>query len=233
MISRREFLKITGLSTFAFFAGRNLASFINQESNELTLISFLPENESLIKSVVEKFIKRTKVNLNIDEALNFIINRLTKENLAKIDNFFITKEKLNSQFYSDILISNNVYSVYNPNSFPEFFDFRQELKSYKAEIKLTCFYTESNLIDHLFKPSHKTLQILNHQGLYDTIRLDKNFSTIVVNGNYGKLELSVKDRLVRVTNSNCRNKHCVNSGLISQPNQAIACAPNKILLRIV
>lgn len=233
MISRREFLKLAGISTFTFFAGRKLASLVNQNSNELTLISFLPNDHNLISLVVDKFVKKINSNLNVNELISQINADFMKDNIIKYGNFLFIKERLDADFNSDILISDNVYSIYDPMYSPDLFNLRSELRNRKAQIKLSCYYNNPNLLNQIFMPTEKKLQVVNQHGIFDEIPLSRDYSRIMLKGNQGKLEFSIKDGVVRVINSSCRNKHCVNSGLISQQNQNLACAPNKILLRIV
>lgn len=45
--------------------------------------------------------------------------------------------------------------------------------------------------------------------------------------------ITIKDGVVSMTYSTCRNQVCVNTGAISQTKDAIVCLPNKIVVEIV
>lgn len=45
--------------------------------------------------------------------------------------------------------------------------------------------------------------------------------------------ITIKDGIVSMTYSTCKNQVCVNTGAISQTKDAIVCLPNKIVVEIV
>jgi len=45
--------------------------------------------------------------------------------------------------------------------------------------------------------------------------------------------ITIKDGVVSMTYSTCKNQVCVNTGAISQTRDAIVCLPNKIVVEIV
>ena len=45
--------------------------------------------------------------------------------------------------------------------------------------------------------------------------------------------ITIKDGVVSMTYSTCKNQVCVNTGAISQTKDAIVCLPNKIVVEIV
>ena len=48
----------------------------------------------------------------------------------------------------------------------------------------------------------------------------------------GHMKIEVKARKIRVLDSDCAGRICVNMGYISLPGSAIVCAPNKTVLKI-
>ncbi len=48
----------------------------------------------------------------------------------------------------------------------------------------------------------------------------------------GKMSLQIKDNKVRVADSDCPRKICIQQGWISQPGQVIYCVPNNIMVEI-
>ncbi len=59
---------------------------------------------------------------------------------------------------------------------------------------------------------------------------DQHFS---VDGPLGKMEIEVKDKRVRVINSPCKRKICVQTGWIDKPYQTIICAPNRVVIDLL
>lgn len=55
---------------------------------------------------------------------------------------------------------------------------------------------------------------------------------INVEGEKGRVVIEVKDGGVRVVESSCLQKICVNTGRINRPGQNIICLPNKVLVTI-
>jgi hypothetical protein len=55
---------------------------------------------------------------------------------------------------------------------------------------------------------------------------------VSIAGPLGDTRILIRGKSVRIEDSPCPNKTCVASGAISEPNQWIACLPNKVLVRI-
>jgi len=63
--------------------------------------------------------------------------------------------------------------------------------------------------------------------LLEHMRLDKDQEVIL-----GRMLLEIKGGRIRVRESDCPRKICVNTGWIKTPGQVIACVPNKVLVEI-
>jgi len=53
-----------------------------------------------------------------------------------------------------------------------------------------------------------------------------------VHGQLGEAEIEIKDGRVRMVNSPCPKKECVQTGWIDKPYQAIICLPGRIVIRL-
>lgn len=62
-----------------------------------------------------------------------------------------------------------------------------------------------------------------------SLRMDKRIN---VEGEKGSVVIEVKEGRVRVVESSCFQKICVNTGWINKPGQNIVCLPNKVLITI-
>jgi len=59
---------------------------------------------------------------------------------------------------------------------------------------------------------------------------DQRFS---VDGPLGSTEIEIEDNRVRVADSPCRKKICVDTDWIDKPYQTIVCAPNRVVIRLI
>ena len=63
------------------------------------------------------------------------------------------------------------------------------------------------------------------------VPLDRD-QTFSVDGPLGATDIEVKGRRVRVLDSPCTKKICVNTGWIDKAYQTIVCAPNRVVIRL-
>lgn len=67
--------------------------------------------------------------------------------------------------------------------------------------------------------------------LYGTYDLNKNQS-IQIQNQYGSNTLSIQSGTVSMTESDCRNQICVQTGPIEEPGQMIVCLPHELIAEI-
>lgn len=67
--------------------------------------------------------------------------------------------------------------------------------------------------------------------LYGTYDLNKNQS-IQIQNQYGSNTLSIQNGAVSMTESDCRNQICVQTGPIEAPGQMIVCLPHELIAEI-
>jgi hypothetical protein len=201
---------------------------------------FIPADEQVIANIVASFKNKVKSNTEpvviADSKIGEIINRVDiksrKEIFSTNGSITYRLKRLNEQVDSDIIISdvnNSVYSLDDLNS--AFENIRAGLKNRKADFLFTAEYTETDFLSSLFKSGSKEVVIENEKGLVDRISLDKGYKNILIDGPQGKTGLKVENGMVKVYKSTCRHgicKHSVASGV----GNIIACAPNKVLVKI-
>lgn len=66
---------------------------------------------------------------------------------------------------------------------------------------------------------------------HQTIFLSRD-TVITITGPVGKTVVEVKGKRVRVQDSDCRNKICVQTGWIEKSGQMSVCAPNRVIVQI-
>lgn len=239
---RRDFLKLTGLAAVAAGTGFTAGKILNnKKSVSYTLHGFLPADEQVIRKTVAVFNQKVKSNTNpvviADGSLaRFIQNsdRLSKhKSYSNSGKIIYRVKKLSSFVNADILVSDEQTNIYSPeNDFTiSLSDLRNELQNRKAEYIFTAEYKDESFFSSLFRSDEKEVVIENKNGIADRISLDKNFKNIKVKGLRGKTEFSIQNRIVKVHSSQCRHEICKHT-FASSNGDIIACAPNKVLLRI-
>ncbi|MCK7523116.1 MAG: NusG domain II-containing protein [Ignavibacteriales bacterium] len=109
---------------------------------------------------------------------------------------------------------------------------RNELKGRKASYVFSADYKESDLLSFLFKVNSKKVIVENEKGTVEEISLDKNYKNILIDGVRGKTGLEINNSAVHVHTSSCRHEICMQT-IAHNSGDIIACAPNKVLVRIV
>jgi hypothetical protein len=242
MISRRNFLKIAGLTSVALGAGYTTGKLTgNSKTINYTVHGFIPADGQVITNIVASFKNKVKSNTEAvviaDSKIGEIINRADiksrKENFSTKGSITYRLKRLNEQLDSDIIISDANNSVYSLNDLNSAFEYiRAGLKNRKADFLFTAEYNETDLLSSIFKSGSKEVVIENEKGLVDRVSLNKNYSNINVEGPQGKTGLKIENEIVQVHTSTCRHGICKHS-IASGVGNIIACAPNKVLIKVV
>jgi hypothetical protein len=153
---------------------------------------------------------------------------------SKSGNLIVEVEKLKHSVPGDILFSDTKKNIYSPESDFDFYmlRLRSEVKKQDASYRLTAYYNNDNLISSLFKSGTGTVIIENENGIYDQIKLSGSNKEIDIKGPSGKTGIVISNNSVHIKSSCCRNGLCKNMGSIKNSGSMIACAPNKVLVRI-
>jgi hypothetical protein len=75
-------------------------------------------------------------------------------------------------------------------------------------------------------------EILVDAKLVQTVDLSKNQTFTVTGVNGGTNLVVVSDGKIAVTDADCPDKICVNTGAISKPGQTIVCMPHRVVVQI-
>jgi hypothetical protein len=241
MISRRNFLKIAGLTSVALGAGYTTGKLTgNSKTINYTVHGFIPFDEQVIANLVSSFKNKVKSNsepvIISDSKIGEIINRFDlnsrKENFTNSGSITYRLKRLDKQIDSDIIVSDADNSVYSLDDLSSAFEnIRTGLKNRKADFLFTAEYTETDFLSSIFKSGSKEVVIENEKGLVDKISLDKSYKNILIDGPQGKTGIKIENGIAQVHTSTCRHGICKHT-IASSVGNIIACAPNKILVRI-
>lgn len=242
MISRRNFLKLAGLSTLALGSGY-LTGKLTQSSKPVyySIHGFIPEDEKITKKILTAFKNKVRSNSEAltlsDSKFGEVITRLDKEfynsNYNSEGKITYTLKRLRKPIDSDLIISDDNNTVMSLDDFSgNLFNLRNELRGRKADYVLTVEYREEDFLSSLFKSNKKEVVIENEKGVAEKISLSKNYKNISVSGIQGKTDIAITNGTVRVLSSACRHEICKQT-IASKAGDIIACAPNKVLIKIV
>lgn len=242
MISRRNFLKIAGLSSVALGAGFTIGKFIgNKKSVYFTVHGFIPADEQIIANLVNAFKNKVKSNSEpvvisdskIGEMINRIDLKSQKGNFTYKGSVTYRLKRIDKQVDSDIIISDANNSVYSPDDLNSAFEnIRSGIKNRRADFLFTAEYKETDFIASLFGADKKEVVIENERGIVDIIPLHKNYKNILIDGPQGKTGLKIENGFAQVHTSTCRHGICKHS-IANGVGNIIACAPNKVLIKVV
>jgi len=212
------------------------------ENQHYSVYCFLPSDEKLITEVVRVFTTTVKSNsapiINADDDYKFLLQKLVrKHEQASFSNkgsVSYSVKPLNKHANSDIIVSDNNKSIYSlKNDFTdELMKIRSMIYGTEANIFFTAVYKQSNILSSLFSSNQREIVIENKNGVFDKISLNSKHKNIIVDGPQGDTEIEISNGLVKVTKSTCRNKLCEKSRYAAKVGDVIACAPNKVLIRI-
>lgn len=240
MISRRSFLKVSGLTAVALSTGYGAGKLnINNKNSFFAVHGFIPAEEKIFRQIVSSFTEKVKPSSDAiifaDTRHTSIINEIFNQRTGRSENgnVKITLTKINADVQSDIIVSENNSAVLNPESFNSAFTgIRSEIKSQRAEYFIKAEFREQSLLSSLLYTNTRTAIIENEKGIVDKLNLNRSYNDIIVNGPYGRTTIALKNGSIGIHSSSCRNQICKHSGYINENGQIVACAPNKIILRI-
>lgn len=242
MISRRNFLKIAGLSTVAVGAGFTTGKYIgSKKSVYFAVHGFIPADEQILSQLVAGFKNKVRSNADpvvladakIGEVITRLDSRLRNKAFSNSGNIIYRLKRLDKQIDSDIIISDTENPVYSLNDLNYgFSNIRTSIKNKKANYIFSAEYNERDFLSSILNSNKKEVIIENEKGLVERISLDKNYKNILVDGPQGKTALRIENGIVQVQKSTCRHEICKHS-VAGGVGNIIACAPNKVLIKVV
>ncbi len=242
MLSRRNFLKLAGLGSIALTAGYSAGKIIQNNKSEYFIVhGFLPADENILLNLISSFSSKVKSNsqpviiadTKIGEVVYRLHNQNIKSNFYKDGKVIYRVKKLNNNLDADIIVGDGISSVYSPDDFNfSFFNLRSQLKNKKADLLFTAEFKNENIFSSILNSNKKEFVIENEKGIAERISINSNYKNISVNGVYGKTVLIIENGIARVNSSPCKNGICKHT-YASETGSIIACAPNKVLVKVV
>jgi hypothetical protein len=244
MISRRSFLKLSGFAAVSLGSGLTVGKFVsnNSTNKNLILCGFVPEDKESIITLLNSFIDTTlrnnpfELHVKGDPSLASVIKTRIQSNGNNIisgNKVIVNISRLNSPLPADILIKESNSYIYSPESdfSQRFIDIRNSISGKDGVYLLQAEIKENSFFD-LFNSNDKVAVIENEKGIIEKINLNRKGVTLSANGSQGKVVFNIGDGFAHVHSSSCRHQLCKQSGHAISKGDFIACAPNKVILRI-
>jgi hypothetical protein len=245
MISRRSFLKLSGLAAVATGAGFGTGSLLTRgETRRFSMHAFVPGDERLLRDMLQMFSAEIPSGSSIqaidaDSQWSTVIRSALRRRTfsAGADHgtgqVRVRMQRLGAPVQGDILLSDDRKRIYDPAGHftTTLHTLRGSLKASEAQYMISAEYVESPAMASLFS-SGSVLVVEHDRGLYDRIPLDGKTRHIDIPGAHGRTGVTITAAGAHVHASSCRHGVCRKTGMASHPGDVIACAPNRVLLRI-
>jgi hypothetical protein len=145
----------------------------------------------------------------------------------------VRMQRLGRPINGDVLVSDDRKRMYDPDG-----DFsmalqglRGRLQSSEAQYMISADYIEEAPLAALLSAGN-VLVVENSDGVVDRIALDGRSRRLDVRGPQGRTGVSIRGDNVHVHSATCRHELCRKAGIVFRVGDVIACAPNRVLLRI-
>jgi hypothetical protein len=243
MINRKKFIKISSLSAIALGSGYSLGKLFPAEPDaRFAVYGFLPSSDKILKKVIKSFIQigygKITPTIMADDYYKTLIMQLyrSQNNFSTLNNYTVTYRiiQLQKTIDADIILSDNSKSVYSPHTDfnKDFLNLRTEIKNLKAAVFFSAEYNRTNILSSFINPKHRKVIVENENRIIEKFPLGSSYKDLIINGPVGQTIVEINDNQASIKKSSCRNKICERSGIVSLPGDIIACAPNRLLIRI-
>lgn len=236
-LSRREFLRLAGISAIAAGVGYGAGAIgWRSQPPSLSLQAFIPADEDLAASLLNAFVSLGTPHhyssaAGVDrwaEMMRYPIS--SGQYPAAGGKLTIQTSQLDKPVPSDLLLSDSRVSIYDPERDfnAEFVNLRKQLRDLSADLNLKAIFTGQE------RPSDgRTFAIISdHRGLYDQIPLSRNYDSITIDGPVGKTSVRILDGKLWIHNASCRQHLCQKASPLAVTGDRTVCAPNRLLIEI-
>jgi hypothetical protein len=246
MISRRSFLKLSGLTAVAIGAGAGTGYLYNTAGTQrcFAMHGFVPGDRRIAAAFLQAFVNELPEEVRgltptvhadgqWHDALRagFRGNSFSSGPVFEKGRITLRMTALAHTVPADVLVFDERKNMYIPER-----DFngslsevRGMLQGAQARYQLSAVYDETPPLASLLSRG-RVVVVENERGIVDRIPL-RGKQTLRVTGPQGATGVTITDAAVLVHSSTCRHSLC-RQGIASAPGDVIACAPNRVLLRI-
>ncbi len=245
MISRRSFLKLSGLAVGAFGAGLGSGHLLsNDTGRRIAVHGFVPDDDAAVAALLGVFRAELPSRagapvIDADARWHGVLSRalgsptLSEGPRSGSGRVVVRMQRLGSSVRGDVLVTDDRKRIYNPDGdfSMALHNLRSRLQSTDAEYMISAEYVEEAPFASLFSTG-SVLVVENAGGIVERMPLQGRTRSFDVDGPRGRTGVTVRHGSVHVHSASCRHALCRKAGSASRPGDVIACAPNRVLLRI-
>lgn len=245
MISRRSFLKLTGIAAAAAGAGFGTGSLVDGgNGRRFAVHGFVPDDDRVVTDVLRFFSSELPAvssapTISADGRWTRLLADALRPGSRSSGpdhgqgHVAVRLMRIGQTLPGDLLVADDRKRIYDPAG-----DFsvalhglRARLKDSEARYMISATYTEEAPLASLFAGA-RVLVVESDRGVIDRIPLDGRNRTLSVDGRMGRTGLTIGTDGAHVHSASCRHGLCRGAGVAARPGDVIACAPNRILLRV-
>ncbi|MEZ4386317.1 MAG: NusG domain II-containing protein [Candidatus Krumholzibacteriia bacterium] len=240
MTSRRSFFKTAVLGGAAFAAGLKLGDALDGgPRRRLTLHGFVPATERGVRQVLAAFLAAETGALpaptvDAPQAWRSAVAGSLREASPRYVRdrgrlFDVQVSLLERPLPADLLLQQDDRVLDPAGQFSRRLrELRDELRGHEAQLAVTCRLAPRPQATS----AGRVLVVENERGVQDRIALDGAERRLELRGPAGLTSVLVGEAGARVVAASCRHQTCRRLGAVSQPGQLVACAPNRLVLRV-
>ena len=240
MIDRRSFLKTALLGGAAFGVGAKLGTLGQSTAGErVVLHGFVPADGAAIRRTLTAFLGLQDgvlpaPTLDVPPAWRPTVAgalRTAADRYERGSNRVLTVQvaSLEQGLPADLMLQQDT-AVLDPRSRfgHELLALREDLRGRTAEVAVSCRLEE--------RPGAlagtPVLVVENERGVQERLMLDGRRRELRLDGPAGATTVVTDGHGAHVAGASCRHATCRRQGIIARPGELIACAPNRLVLRV-
>ena len=244
MIDRRSFLKTAALGGAAFGVGLKLGDRLGPDAGpaggrRVILHGFLPADEKLLADALTIFLALEGGRLPapvLDAApawraaaagaLRSGADRYVRDTRRM---FTVQVDSIDEGLPADLMLQQSGRVLDPRSAFGDgLLRLRERITGARARVMVSC-----RLEDRPMQWSGRRVLVVETEGgVQDLIAMDGRVRSLDLNGPAGRTTVSIDGRGAHVAAASCRHATCRRQGVIARPGELVACAPNRIVLRV-
>jgi len=240
MIDRRSFLKTALLGGAAFGVGARLGALGQATAGErVVLHGFVPADGASIQRTLTAFLglqggALPSPSLDVPHAWRPTVAgalRTAADRYERSSDRVLTVQvsALDEALPADLMLQQDA-AVLDPRSRfgRDLLALREDLRGRTAQVAVSCRLEDRP--DAL--AGTPVLVVENERGVQERLALDGRRRELSLVGAAGRTTVVTDQHGARVAAASCRHATCRRQGVITRPGELIACAPNRLVLRV-
>lgn len=241
MIQRRTFLKLAALGAASIGTGVGAGILTHRPRTRAALHAFVPTDADLAADLMRGFLARlpesgrgaSLVLAGGGPLRDAIASACPDAGLRSSGRLVVRIDPCSIDVGADLMLTDGTRGIARPDT-----DFGSHLAALRTRMRgaraawiVSADYDGRDIVDRLIAPSLVAV-VEDERGIVDRIALDDRTRTISVSGPVGRSTFELSASGARAVAAPCRHGLCVHRGVVGASGEAVACAPNRALVRI-